>query len=62
MRDGKVVVADSAAAFDRGRLIAAMGGVAAEGPRVEAASRRSSLATRRSGFASGRIASATVRS
>jgi ribose transport system ATP-binding protein len=44
MRDGKVVVADSAAAFDRGRLIAAMGGVAAEGARVEAASRRGSLA------------------
>ena len=44
MRDGKVVVADSAAAFDRERLIAAMGGVAAEGPRVEAASRRGSLA------------------
>ena len=44
MRDGKVVVADSAAAFDRERLIAAMGGVAAEGPRVEAATRRGSLA------------------
>src|SRR6202789_22320 len=44
MRDGKVVVADSAAAFDRERLIAAMGAVAAEGPRVEAATRRGSLA------------------
>jgi ribose transport system ATP-binding protein len=42
MRDGKVVVADSAAAFDRERLIAAMGGVASEGPRIEAANRRGS--------------------
>jgi ribose transport system ATP-binding protein len=42
MRDGKVVVSDFAAAFDRDRLIAAMGGVAAEAPRVEAVGGRDS--------------------
>jgi ribose transport system ATP-binding protein len=37
MRDGKVVVNDSAAAFDRARLIGAMGGVAAEAHQVQTA-------------------------
>ncbi len=36
MRDGKVVVADNAAAFDRQRLIGAMGGVEARAARGEA--------------------------
>ena len=38
MRDGKVVVNDSAASFDRARLIGAMGGVEAEAHQAEAAS------------------------
>jgi ribose transport system ATP-binding protein len=42
MRDGKVLVSDFAAAFDRDRLIAAMGGVAAEASRVEAVGGRDS--------------------
>ncbi|MFZ2107978.1 MAG: ATP-binding cassette domain-containing protein, partial [Roseiarcus sp.] len=42
MRDGKVVVSDFAAAFDRDRLIAAMGGVAAQAPHAEAVGGRDS--------------------
>jgi ribose transport system ATP-binding protein len=38
MRDGKVVVNDTAAAFDRARLIGAMGGVEPDAHHVEAAS------------------------
>jgi ribose transport system ATP-binding protein len=37
MRDGKVVVADRTGAFDRARLIAAMGGVEGHAPAAEAA-------------------------
>ena len=40
MRDGKVVVADAAASFDRARLIGAMGGVESRAPATEGAARR----------------------
>ncbi len=44
MRDGKVVVADETGAFNRERLIAAMGGVEAHAPAAEAARRAESAA------------------